>query len=100
MSTFFVNLIGAKISKNNNDIICSLQKHYGPPTMNLFAIVGPLKLKIFEFFEFPTVISIDICQLLTAKLRNLTLSKVATQAVIIAKNVPRFSFCLLVFQKL
>ena len=62
--------------------------------------ITPLKLKIFEILDFSTVISIEICRPLVAKLRNLKLSKMAFQVVFSAKNVPRFSFGLLVTQKL
>ena len=62
--------------------------------------ITPLKLKIFEILDFSTVISIEICRPLVAKLRNLKLSKMAFQVVFSAKNVPRFSFGLLVALKL
>ena len=56
-----------------------------------------MKLKIFEILDFSTVISIEICRPLVAKLKNLKLSKMAFQVVFSAKNVPRFSFGLLEF---
>ena len=39
--------------------------------------IAPLKLKIFEILNFSSIISIEICQPLAAKLRNLKLSKMA-----------------------
>jgi len=61
--------------------------------------IAPLKLKIFEILNFSTIISIKICGPLAAKLRELKLSKMTFQVVFIAKNVPRFSFGLLVASK-
>ena len=62
--------------------------------------MAPLKLEIFEILNFSTIISIEICQPLVAKLRNLELSKMVFQVVFSAKNVQRLSFELLVALKL
>ena len=59
-----------------------------------------MKLEIFEIFDFSFIISFELCRPLAAKLRNLKLSKIAFQVVFSAKNVPRFSFGLLLAPKL
>ena len=50
--------------------------------------------------NFSTKISIEICCPLATKLRDLEMFKMAFQVVFSAKNVPRFSFGLLVAPKL
>ena len=59
----------------------------------------PQKFKIFEILNFSTVISIDFCRPLAAKIRNLKSSKMAFQVDFSAKKVTRFNFGLLVAPK-
>ena len=62
--------------------------------------ITPLKLKILKILNFSTIISIENCRPLATKLRDLKMFKMAFQVVFSAKNVPRFSFGLLVAPKL
>ena len=61
--------------------------------------ITPLKLKILKLLNFSTIISIEIFSPLATKLRDLKMFKMAFQVVFSAKNVPRFSFRLLVAPK-
>ena len=58
-----------------------------------------MKLKILKILNFSTIISIENCRPLVTKLRDLKMFKMAFQVVFSAKNVPRFSFGLLVAPK-
>ena len=62
--------------------------------------ITPLKLKILKILNFSTKISIEISRPLVTKLRDLKMFNMAFQVVFSAKNVPRFSFGLLVAPKL
>ena len=59
-----------------------------------------MKLKILKILNFSTIILIENCRPLATKLRDLKMFKMAFQVVFSAKNVPRFSFGLLVAPKL
>ena len=59
-----------------------------------------MKLKILKILNFSTKISIEISRPLVTKLRDLKMFNMAFQVVFSAKNVPRFSFGLLVAPKL
>ena len=61
--------------------------------------ISPLKLKILKIMNFSTTISIEICCPLATKIRDLKMLKMASQLDFSAKNVPRFSFGLLVAPK-
>ena len=61
--------------------------------------ITPLKLKILKILNFSTIISIEICRPLATKQRDLKMFKMASQVVFRPKNVPRFSFGLLVAPK-
>ena len=61
--------------------------------------ITPLKLKILKILNFSTIISIENCRPLVTKLRDLKMFKMAFQVVFSTKNVPRFSFGLLVAPK-
>ena len=61
--------------------------------------ITPLKLKFFKILNFSTIISIEICSPLATKQRDLKMFKMASQIVFRPKNVPRFSFGLLVAPK-
>ena len=61
--------------------------------------ISPLKLKILKIMNFFTTISIEICCPLATKIRDLKMFKMAFQVLFSAKNVPRFSFRLLVAPK-
>ena len=61
--------------------------------------ITPLKLKILKILNFSTTISIENYHPLATKLRDLKMFKMAFQVVFSAKNVPRFSFGLLVAPK-
>ena len=61
--------------------------------------ITPLKLKILKSLNFFTIISIEICHPLATKQRDLKMFKMASQVVFRPKNVPRFSFGLLVAPK-
>ena len=62
--------------------------------------ITPLKLKILKILNFSTIILIEISRPLATKLRDLKMFNMAFQVVFSAKNVPRFSFGLLVAPKL
>ena len=58
------------------------------------------KFKILKILNFFTKIWIEICRPLATKLRDVEMFKMAFQVIFCAKNVPRFTFGLLVVQKL
>ena len=62
--------------------------------------ITPVKLKILKILNFSTITLIEISHPLVTKLRDLKMFKMAIQVVFSAKNVPRFSFGLLVAPKL
>ena len=62
--------------------------------------ITPLKLKILKISNFSTIKLIEIFRPLATKLRDLKMFNMAFQVVFSAKNVPRFSFGLLVVPKL
>ena len=59
-----------------------------------------MKLKILKILNFSTIISIEICHPLGSKLRDIKMFKMAFQVVFGEKNVPMFSYGLLVTPKL
>ena len=67
--------------------------------MGAIAPKAPLKLKILKILNFSTIILIEICCPLATEQRDLKMFKMASQVVFRAKNVPRFSFGLLVALK-
>ena len=58
-----------------------------------------LETQNLENFVFLTIVSLEICCPLATKLRDLKMFKMAFQVLFSAKNVPRFSFRLLVAPK-
>ena len=62
--------------------------------------ITPLKLKILKILNFSTIILFEISRPLATKLRDPKMFNMAFQVVFSAKNVPRFSFGLLVAPKL
>ena len=61
--------------------------------------ITPLKLKILKILTFSTIISIENCRPLATKIRDLKMFKMTSQLDFSTKNVPRFSFGLLVAPK-
>ena len=64
-----------------------------------FEVHNTLELKILKILNFSTIISIENCRPLATKLRDLKMFEIAFHVVFSAKNVPRFSFGLLVAPK-